>query len=82
MSARDLQCLQLAAQGKLAKDIASELGISQRAVEFHLLQARRDLNAKNTPHAIYQLIKRKIRKPQDCLPAERPAELFTSEEER
>lgn len=62
MSARDLQCLHLAAHGRLAKDIAAELGISQRMAEWHLLCARRDLGANNTAEAVYRLLTKRTRK--------------------
>ena len=63
MTARDLQALRLASRGRTAKEIAGELGISRRMVEFHLLRARKDLGATNTVDAVTRLLTMKrIRK--------------------
>lgn len=65
MTARDLQTLRLASRGRTAKEIAGELGISRRMVEFHLLRARKDLGATNTVDAVTRLLTMKrIRKTQ------------------
>lgn len=58
MSARDLQVLRLAAAGCPAKEIADELRISPRTVEFHLEKARRDYGARSTTEAVYLMVKR------------------------
>lgn len=49
---RQLQVLRLYAQGKRTIDIANELSISCRTVEFHLVGARKSLNAVNSVNAV------------------------------
>jgi DNA-binding CsgD family transcriptional regulator len=49
---REVQCLKLAADGLKAKQIASELGIGQQTVQFHLSRAREKLNCSNTVQAV------------------------------
>ncbi|URK86359.1 LuxR family transcriptional regulator (plasmid) [Rhizobium sp. RCAM05350] len=45
LSRREKQCLELLAQGKLIKRVASDLGISENAVRLYLRSARRKLGA-------------------------------------
>lgn len=49
---RQLQVLRLYANGLTSIEIAAELAISVRTVEQHLQGARRDLDAKNSVHAV------------------------------
>ena len=59
MTGRDEQVLRLIAQGKIAKEVALELGISEHSVEYHLLAARKSLGAKNTVEAVSKYLQRK-----------------------
>jgi len=59
MTARDEQVLRLIAKGKIAKEVAQELGISEHSVEYHLLAARKCLGAKNTIEAVSIYVQRK-----------------------
>lgn len=52
LSARERQCLLLAAGGLMSKQIAAEMGISEKTVEMHLTNARRKLGARTTAHAV------------------------------
>ena len=58
LSARERECLSLAATGKTAEGIASVLGISPATAVEHLKDARRKLGAANMPHAIALAIAR------------------------
>ncbi|QWX10257.1 hypothetical protein PP411_gp58 [Vibrio phage vB_VpP_BT-1011] len=49
---RQLQVLRLYANGLTSIEIAAELAISVRTVEQHLQGVRRDLDAKNSVHAV------------------------------
>lgn len=62
MTARDEQVLRLIAKGKIAKEVAQELGISEHSVEYHLLAARKSLGAKNTIEAVSIYLQRKPEK--------------------
>ena len=59
MTARDLQVLRLVAKGRLAKEVAGELGISERMTEYHLLRARQHFGARNTVDAVTRLLTQK-----------------------
>jgi DNA-binding CsgD family transcriptional regulator len=52
LNARENACLTLAGSGLVTKQIAHEIGLTRRAVEFHLANARRKLGARNLQHAI------------------------------
>jgi DNA-binding CsgD family transcriptional regulator len=56
LSARELQCLCLAAQGLSAKEIARRLGLSHRTVENRLRFCRARLKAPATLHAALQAL--------------------------
>ena len=43
LSARQRQCLTLYAKGRLAKQIAGDIGIAQKTVEYHLEAVRTKL---------------------------------------
>jgi len=60
LTARERECLSLAATGKTAEAIASVLGISQATAVEHLKDARRKLGAANMPHAIALAIGRGV----------------------
>jgi DNA-binding CsgD family transcriptional regulator len=52
LTPREVECLQWAAAGKTARDIATILSISQRVTRGHLDEARHKLNASNVAHAV------------------------------
>ncbi|MBR0798015.1 LuxR family transcriptional regulator [Bradyrhizobium jicamae] len=56
LSARERECLSLAAQGKTSDDIALILGLSCETVRSHVKRAIMHLNASNRAHAIAKAI--------------------------
>lgn len=52
--------LQLASDGLTVAEIAASMGISVRTVEYHLAEARRRLNARNTTHCVATAIRLNI----------------------
>ncbi len=52
LSRRESQCLQLLATGRIFKQIAAELGISENAVKLYLRSARFKLGAVTSHHAV------------------------------
>jgi DNA-binding CsgD family transcriptional regulator len=56
LTARQKQVLQWAAAGKTDWETAAILGISEKAVKFHILAARERLNATNRTHAVAKAI--------------------------
>ncbi len=52
LTSRQIQVLHLAALGRRNQDIAEELGIRERTVEFHLARARERMGAHNTKEAV------------------------------
>lgn len=52
LSKRQLQCIDLIAQGKLPKQIAALLGISESAVRLHVSLARQKLGVSTTTQAV------------------------------
>lgn len=52
LSGRESQCLQLLAMGRISKQIAAELGISESAVKLYLRSARLKLGAVTSHHAV------------------------------
>jgi DNA-binding CsgD family transcriptional regulator len=52
LSVRERQCLSLTAAGLGAKQMASEIGISEKTVELHLSRARQKLGARTTAQAV------------------------------
>jgi DNA-binding CsgD family transcriptional regulator len=52
LTIRERQCLSLTASGLVAKQIAAELGISEKTVELHLARSRHKLGARTTAQAI------------------------------
>jgi DNA-binding CsgD family transcriptional regulator len=49
---RERQCLSLAASGLVGKQIAAEIGVSEKTVELHLARARHKLGARTTAHSV------------------------------
>ena len=56
MSAREHECLSLAAQGKTYRDIGSIVGLSFATVKTYLDTARYKLDAINLTHAVAKAI--------------------------
>jgi len=52
LSMRERQCLQLLASGKIYKQIAAALDVSESAVRIYIRSARRKLNATTSHHAV------------------------------
>jgi DNA-binding CsgD family transcriptional regulator len=52
LSKRERECLQLLASGKIYKQIAGILGISESAVRLYMRSARRKLTAATSQHAV------------------------------
>lgn len=52
LSKRESQCLQLLAKGRISKQIAADLGISQDAVKLYLRSARLKLGAATSHQAV------------------------------
>lgn len=52
LSRRESQCLQLLARGRIFKQIAADLGISENAVKLYLRSARIKLGASTSHHAV------------------------------
>lgn len=52
LSGRESQCLQLLARGRISKQIATDLGISESAVKLYLRSARLKLGALTSHHAV------------------------------
>ncbi|KUM26962.1 transcriptional regulator [Mesorhizobium loti] len=55
LTPREYECLEWAAQGKSAPDIACILGISRRTAAFHLENARKKLGLRTRMQAVAQL---------------------------
>lgn len=60
MQPKTREVLMLKANGKLSKQIANDLGIHRRTVEWHLEVAKKELGAKNTAHAVAIAMRDKI----------------------
>ena len=52
LTARELEILELVANGFSAKEVASRLGIAPRTVERHTENARTKMRARNRPHMV------------------------------
>jgi LuxR family transcriptional activator of conjugal transfer of Ti plasmids len=55
LSAREIECLEWAAQGKSAWEIGSILGISRRTAAFHLDNAKAKLGVRSICQAVARL---------------------------
>jgi DNA-binding NarL/FixJ family response regulator len=67
LTKREYQVVRLVAQGKSNQEIARELGISVKTVEFHVSNVLRKLGlSSRTQVAIYALRKGLVEKGQDC----------------
>jgi DNA-binding CsgD family transcriptional regulator len=56
LSARERDCLDLAARGQTTQDMARVLGISERTVQFHFDGIRSKLGAANRQEAVAKAI--------------------------
>ena len=52
LSKRECQCLQLLGTGRISKQIAANLGISENAVKLYLRSAKLKLGASTSHHAV------------------------------
>ena len=52
LTSRERHCLTLAASGLSAKQMAKEMGISEKTVELHLSRVRKKYGARTTAQAI------------------------------
>ncbi|WP_192355772.1 LuxR C-terminal-related transcriptional regulator [Mesorhizobium mediterraneum] len=63
---RERQCLSQAASGLVVKQIAAEIGVSEKTVELHLARARHKLAARTTTQAVAVALARAL---DGCRPA-------------
>ncbi|WP_420469946.1 helix-turn-helix domain-containing protein [Brevundimonas sp. FT23042] len=70
LSARQMQCLRLAARGLTSAEIGARLGLSSRTIDEHLLGACRALGVRTRIQAVAQLAcsERGSREPRTFLP--------------
>lgn len=52
LTGREIQVMKLISEGKLGKEIATEMRVGRRAVEGYIYSARKKLNASCQAHAI------------------------------
>jgi DNA-binding CsgD family transcriptional regulator len=52
LSRRELQCLQMAANGLTSNDIAAKLGVAERTINFHFSNILSKMDALNRHEAI------------------------------
>jgi len=57
-SSRELEILEAIAQGQIQKEIAQDLNLSPKTIDFHLGQIYKKLDVHNAPAAISQAYKR------------------------
>lgn len=57
LSGRELQCLDWVSRGKTSWEIGVILGLSERTVNFHLINASRKLNVYGRQAAVAQAIR-------------------------
>ncbi len=60
LTARELECLAWAAQGKSEWEMSRILGISEHTAEKHLINARVKLGAVNRVHAVAMALRRGV----------------------
>jgi len=63
LTPRELEILELAANGYSAKEVAGMIGIAPRTVERHVENVRLKMHARNRVHMITQAVLRGILKP-------------------
>jgi DNA-binding CsgD family transcriptional regulator len=60
LSSRELQVLQLLAQGNVARAIGDILGITKRTVHAHVRSATLKLDASNCAHAVAKAVRDRL----------------------
>jgi DNA-binding CsgD family transcriptional regulator len=60
LTAREIECLRLAALGRIDAEIGEGLGISVRTARFHIDAAKRKLNVETRVEAITEAIRRNL----------------------
>jgi DNA-binding CsgD family transcriptional regulator len=60
LTARERECLRMAANGMTSGDIGGKLGIAERTVNFHMRNVLRKLDALNRPEAIAKALTRGV----------------------
>lgn len=63
LTAREIQCIRLAAQGLTISETASRIQVAERTVEFHLGNATRKLGAANKLRAVVIALQLKLIEP-------------------
>jgi DNA-binding CsgD family transcriptional regulator len=58
LTPRQIEILEMIAEGFRDRDISDRLGISERKVRKHILNAMIRLGARNRPHAVTLMFKR------------------------
>ncbi|MCC6474686.1 MAG: LuxR family transcriptional regulator [Burkholderiales bacterium] len=56
LTSRERECLELAAQGRTAAEMASILSVTERTIAFHLAEIRRRIGAANSRQAVGKAI--------------------------
>lgn len=56
LSPREAECLTLVAEGKTSRQIATEIGVAPRTVEFHIQNAMQKLGSSSRSHAASLLV--------------------------
>jgi DNA-binding CsgD family transcriptional regulator len=74
LTPRQLDVLQLAAEGLTYKEVAHRLGIQRQTVKMHLMGAMAALNALNTVHAVARWLCMEPA-PEIAAPAAKPAHI-------
>lgn len=62
LSPREIEIMTYKAQGLTAKEIAKLIGLTYRTVEIYFRNIQKKLEAKNTFHALYIVLQRKMLK--------------------
>jgi DNA-binding CsgD family transcriptional regulator len=52
LSKREIDCLQVAAEGKTARETSEQLALATRTANFHINNAMNKLGASNKTHAV------------------------------
>jgi DNA-binding CsgD family transcriptional regulator len=63
LTARELQCVQLAARGMTTSETARTLDVAERTVEFHIANAMRKLGAATKLRAVVIALQRQLIEP-------------------
>lgn len=60
LTAREIECIRLAAQGLTISETARQIQVAERTVEFHLGNAMRKLGAANKLRAVVVALRLKL----------------------